>query len=145
MGTVNATVAIPAEQERVWNVLVSPGTYEEWLTIHTKWKSDIPEQFSQGATAAQVVTMLGMANTIEWTVETLDAPERLTISGTGMAGVQTTFSLAVQSDGAGGSQAQIDATFDGAMIVGALGKAVEQDAQKNLDASLANLARLVAA
>lgn len=145
MGTVNATASIPAEQEHVWNVLVSPGTYEEWLTIHTKWKSDIPEQFTEGATAAQVVTMLGMANTITWTVETLNAPECLTITGTGMAGVQTTFSLAVRPDGSGGSEAQIDATFDGAMIVGALGKAVEQDAQKNLDASLENLARLITA
>lgn len=143
MGTVNATVDIPAAQEQVWDILVSPGTYEQWLTIHTKWKGDVPERFVEGATAAQVVTMLGMANTIMWTVEELVDPERLTITGTGMAGVQTTFALAVQPNGDGGSQAQIDATFSGQMVVGALGKAVEQDAQKNLDESLAKLAELV--
>jgi hypothetical protein len=31
------------------------------------------------------------------------------------------------------------------MITGALGKAVEKDAQANLDASLANIAKLIAA
>lgn len=144
MGTVNATVDIPAPHEEVWNVLVSPGTYEQWLTIHTKWKGDVPERFVEGATAAQVVTMLGMANTITWTVEELVDLERLTITGTGMAGVETTFSLAVAPAGDGASQAQIDASFSGQMVVGALGKAVEQDAQKNLDDSLANLANLVA-
>lgn len=143
MGTVNATVEIPAAQEEVWDVLVSPGTYEEWLTIHTKWKGDVPERFTEGATAAQVVTMLGMANTITWTVSELQEPQRLTITGEGMAGVETTFSLAVEPAGEGTSKAQIDATFSGQMVVGALGKAVEQDAQKNLDDSLAKLAVLV--
>jgi uncharacterized protein YndB with AHSA1/START domain len=144
MGRISTTVGIPADPEKVWDAIVTPGTYERWLTIHTKWKGDVPESFTQGTTIDEVVTMLGMPNTISWTVEELEAPSRLTISGTGMAGVRTTFSMAVTSDGNGGSTASIDAEFEGSMIVGALGKAVEKDAQANLDQSLAQLSELVA-
>ena len=145
MGKVKATVAIPATPKQVWDVFSDPGTYDQWLTIHTKWKGDVPERFYAGATADQVVTMLGMANTISWTVREFDEPSKLTIGGTGMAGVKTTFTLGVSSDDNGGSTATIDAEFEGQMVVGALGKAVEKDAQANLDASLAKLTELLTA
>ena len=47
------------------------------------------------------------------------------ISGTGMAGVTVEFTLKVEPDG-DGSTAIIDASFKGTMIVGAIGKAVEE-------------------
>lgn len=144
MGAVNATVSVPAAPERVFDVIVNPATYESWLTIHTKWKSELPDRFTEGAQAAEVVTMLGMPNTITWTVDELEAPAKLRISGTGMAGVETAFTLAVASDGNGGSTVTIDANFEGQMIAGALGKAVEKDAKENLERSLAKLGDLVA-
>jgi carbon monoxide dehydrogenase subunit G len=85
-----------------------------------------------------------MANTITWTVDECEAPTLLRISGTGMAGVRTSFTLAVGTDGDGGSSISIDAEFEGQMIAGALGKAVEKDAKDNLDQSLQNIAGLVA-
>jgi carbon monoxide dehydrogenase subunit G len=145
MGKVNATVTIPADPEQVWNVICDPGSYEKWLTIHTKWKGEVPSEFAVGAKVDEVVTMLGMANTISWTVEEYEAPQRLKISGTGMAGVKTSFTLGVSGDGDGGSTATIDAEFEGQLVVGALGKAVERDAQANLDTSLQNLTQLVTA
>jgi uncharacterized protein YndB with AHSA1/START domain len=143
MGSLNATVQIPAAPEDVWAKLSDPRSFEQWLTIHTQWKDEPPATFTQGATAAEVVTMLGMPNTITWTVEEVDAPSRLRISGTGMAGVRTTFALGVSGDGNGGSTATIDAEFSGQMITGALGAAVERDAKKQLDDSLAKLSALV--
>lgn len=144
MSSVNATITIPASQERLWDVIVKPASYESWLTIHTKWKSELPETFSQGAQVAEVVTMLGMPNTIAWTVDELQAPAKLRISGTGMAGVKTAFTLVVAPDGNGGSTVTIDAEFEGQMVTGALGKAVEKDAKENLEKSLAKLGDLVA-
>ncbi|MGE4424898.1 MAG: SRPBCC family protein [Solirubrobacteraceae bacterium] len=143
MGKINATVTIAAPPEKVWEQLSTPAHYEQWLTIHTKWKGHVPETFAPGATASEVVTMLGMPNTITWTVQELEAPSKLTISGEGMAGVRTTFGLSVASDGNGGSTADIDAEFEGQMITGALGQAVERDAKQQLDASLAKLAALL--
>lgn len=145
MGKVNATTTIPAPPEQVWNVICDPGTYDQWLTIHAKWKGDVPERFSQGVTVDEVVTMLGMANTISWTVEEFEEPSKLRISGTGMAGVRSTFTMGVVSDGNGGTTAEIAAEFEGQLVVGALGKAVEKDAQANLEASMEKLAGLLSA
>ena len=39
------------------------------------------------------IVMLGMANKIEWTVENVDAPRQLSMSGTGMAGVKCSFTF----------------------------------------------------
>jgi carbon monoxide dehydrogenase subunit G len=145
MGQISASIDIPAAPERVWQAISTPATYEQWLTIHTKWKGDVPETFSRGVSASEVVTMLGMPNTITWTVDEYDAPSRMSISGTGMAGVQVSFGFAVEPDGSGGSRASVDAAFEGQMIAGALGKAVEKDGLANLQQSLAKLVDLVAA
>ena len=145
MGKVNANVEVPAAQEKVWEAISDPARYDQWLTIHTKWKDGTPESFTEGAQVAEVVTMLGMANTINWTVEEFDAPSRMRISGTGMAGVRSTFTLTVDSDGNGGSRVGMDAEFEGQMIAGALGLAVEKDAKEQLELSLKNFSDLVAA
>lgn len=144
MGKVNATIDVGAPQEQVWETISDPAQYEKWLTIHTKWKDGTPESFTEGAQVAEVVTMLGMANTITWTVQEFDAPSRMKISGTGMAGVRSTFTLEVDSDGNGGSKVGMDAEFEGQMIAGALGLAVEKDAREQLEASLKNFSELVA-
>jgi len=143
MGQVTASAELAATQEKVWEEFSNPNNFEKWLTIHTKWKGDVPERFAEGAQVTEVVTMLGMANSIAWTVKEYDAPNRLVISGTGMAGVKTTFALSVEVS-ASGATATIDAEFTGSMIVGALGKAVEKDTKQHLDTSLANFAALVA-
>ncbi|MFD8493598.1 SRPBCC family protein [Amycolatopsis sp. NPDC059657] len=142
MGQISASVDLPAAPDKVWAEFSNPNNFEKWLTIHTKWKGDVPTEFAKGAKVSEVVTMLGMPNTIEWTVDEFEAPSKLSISGTGMAGVKVKFALSVV-DAPGGSTASIDAEFTGQMIVGALGKAVEKDGKKNLDASLSKFAELV--
>ena len=73
--------------------------------------------------------MLGMANTISWTVEAVEAPQ-LGIIGHRHGRGEGAFTLGVDPDGSG-STSTIDAEFEGALIVGALGKAVEKDAPSN--------------
>ncbi|MFJ9784631.1 SRPBCC family protein [Amycolatopsis sp. NPDC101161] len=99
MGQISASVELPAAPDKVWAEFSNPNNFEKWLTIHTKWKGDVPAEFTQGSQVSEVVTMLGMANTITWTVDTYDAPHRLVISGTGMAGVKIRFSLSWRRPG----------------------------------------------
>jgi len=143
MGKVSAEVNIAAPQDKVFEAISNPADYEKWMTIHTKWKDETPAAFTLGAQVAEVVTMLGMANTITWTVDEFDAPNRMRISGTGMAGVKTAFTLSVADDGNGGSKVEMESEFEGQMIVGALGAAVEKDAKEQLEKSLANFTDLV--
>lgn len=143
MGKVSTAVDIPAGAEEVWDLVVTPASYERWLTTHTKWKGDVPERFTVGTKVDEVVTMLGMANTISWTVDEVRDGRHLRISGTGMAGVRSQFDFDVEPAGDGACRVSIDAEFEGQMVVGALGKAVEKDARANLDQSLQNLEQLL--
>lgn len=136
MGQINTTIDLAASPEKVFATATDPTQFENWLTIHSKWKGEVPAAFTQGAKVTEVVSMLGMPNTIEWTVDDFDAPEKLSLSGTGMAGVKVQIDIAVTANGEGGSTLSLSTSFEGAMIVGAIGAAVDKDAQKQLELSL---------
>ncbi|WP_137723101.1 type II toxin-antitoxin system Rv0910 family toxin [Prescottella subtropica] len=142
MASVSVSASLPASPDKVWDALSDLSRWEEWLTIHQGWKSELPTEVRLGATFTEVVSVMGMANKIEWTVTEVEAPKSVTISGTGMAGVTVQFTLRVEPEGSG-SKASVDASFKGTMIVGPIGKAVAKNAAVDLEASLAKFAELV--
>ena len=142
MANANVSKQIPASQDAVWKVLSNPQRFEEWLTLHTKWKSEPPAELAVGSKISEVLTIMGMPNTIEWNVDEYDAPRSMKISGAGMAGAQVTFTLSVEAAGEG-SVATVNADFISQMMVGAIGGAVERASVKELNESLDKLAVLV--
>ncbi|GAA2803996.1 type II toxin-antitoxin system Rv0910 family toxin [Saccharopolyspora taberi] len=143
MVAVNVPGTLPCSPEKAWSAVSDLGRFEEWLTIHQSWKGELPAEVGVGSRITEVVSVMGMANKIEWTVEEYDQPRSLKISGTGMAGVKVAFTLSVRPDG-DGSVAEIDAEFSGQMIVGPIGNAVGRSTRSELEKSLAKLAELVA-
>lgn len=135
MASVSVSATLPTAPEKTWEALSDLSRWEEWLTIHQSWKSELPSEVAVGATFTEVVSVMGMANKIEWTVTEVEVPKSVTIEGTGMAGVQVQFTLQVEPDGEG-SRAVIDASFSGTMIVGPIGKSVAKNAKGDLEESL---------
>lgn len=142
MAKTTASKDIAASPEKVWAVISNPSRNEEWNTMHTKWKDEPPTELSKGAQFTEVLSIMGMANTITFTTDAYDAPNSLTFSGEGMAGAKVSMTLSVEPHGEG-SRATLDAEFISQMMVGAIGKAIERSSQKELDASLDKLANLV--
>ncbi|MGC0366850.1 hypothetical protein ABH922_004834 [Rhodococcus sp. 27YEA15] len=142
MASVSVSAGLPASPEKTWNTLSDLSRWGEWLTIHQSWKSDLPSEVELGAQFTEVVSVMGMANKIEWTVEEVEIPKMVKIAGTGMAGVTVEFVLSVEPDGTG-SKATVDASFKGTMIVGPIGKAVAKNAKADLEVSLAKFAELI--
>lgn len=142
MASVAVTASLPASPEKAWAALSDLSRWEEWLTIHQGWKSELPSEVSLGAKFTEVVSVMGMANKIEWTVEEVEIPKMVKIGGTGMAGVTVEFIMSVEPEGTG-SKVTVDASFKGTMIVGPIGKAVAKNAKADLEASLAKFAELV--
>lgn len=135
MGQITASRELTASPQEVWDLCSNPNNFEKWLTLHVKWKGDVPAEFTQGAQVTEVISMMGMPNTITWTVDEYDAPAKVSISGTGMAGVKVAIDLGVAPTETG-SRFDLSATFEGQMIVGALGKAIEKQGVGELDKSL---------
>ncbi|KAA0021245.1 type II toxin-antitoxin system Rv0910 family toxin [Antrihabitans cavernicola] len=142
MASVSVTATLPSSPEKSWDALSDLNRWEEWLTIHQGWKSEVPSPVTLDSKFTEVVSVMGMANKIEWTVVEVEAPTMVKISGTGMAGVTVEFVLSVAPEGTG-STATIDASFTGTMIVGPIGKAVAKNAKGDLEESLAKFAQLV--
>jgi carbon monoxide dehydrogenase subunit G len=142
MGKIEANVDFPASQEKVWAVVSDFSRWGEWFTIHKSWKSEVPAEPAVGSTLTGVVSVLNMPNTITWTVDTFESPNTLSISGKGMAGAQLSVTMTVAADGEG-STLSLVSTFEGQMIVGAIGAAIERAGRADLATSLADLAALV--
>src|SRR5438132_13821840 len=122
MGNVNVTQELPVTAAKLWAAICDPNTWDSWLTIHAGWLEEPPAGLAAGATLVEKVVMLGMANKLEWVVDKVTPGAELVISGKGMAGVKSLFAFSVESRG-DNSQVTIDASFEGSLIVGALGKA----------------------
>lgn len=142
MTKIDVSVSLPCSPEKAWATVSDLNRFEEWLTIHQGWRSEIPEQITVGSKITEVVSVMGMANKIEWNVDEYDEPRSLKISGIGMAGVKVTFTLSVRPHGEN-TIAEIDAEFIGQMIVGPIGAAVGKSTKSELEKSVAKLADMV--
>jgi carbon monoxide dehydrogenase subunit G len=137
------TTELPCSPDEAWAILSNMSRFEEWMTIHDKWNTEVPDQIEVGTKVTEQLTIMGMTNKIEWTVEEYNPPKSLKISGTGLAGAQISFTLSVGAGSGSNAEVKIDAEFTGQMMVGAIGQAVEKNAAIELDKSLAQLAALV--
>lgn len=144
MGHVEATKNLSASPEALWTVIADPQTWEKWFTVHAGWLKEPPATLSEGAKLVEKIEMLGMANKLEWDIVAYEKGKKLTMAGTGMAGVKVEFSFIVEP-AESGSQFSVVGDFEGALIKGALGKAVEKGFGKQLDKSVEQLDELAAA
>lgn len=146
MASVSVTQSLPVGPDAAFAALSDLAGFENWLKIHQSWKGALPaaDEITVGTQMTEVVSVMGMANKIEWTVVEANAPTSMAIEGTGMAGVKIRFTLSVAPTGTG-SEATIDADFNGTMVVGPIGKAIAKNTEADLTESLAKLAELVAA
>ncbi|WP_280414028.1 type II toxin-antitoxin system Rv0910 family toxin [Nocardia carnea] len=142
MGHIEKTATLSAPAEKLMAVITDPTTWGDWFTIHERWMVEPPATLTAGAALTAKIFMLGMANKMEWVVGEV-APTKLVLTGTGMAGVQATFSFELTPVG-DRTEVQVSGDFEGSLIKGALGKAVEKDGTKQLQASLDKLAALAA-
>lgn len=144
MGHIEATRQLSADPEALWQTVSDLANWHKWFTVHEKWLEQPPDTLTEGAKLTAKIVMLGMANKIEWTIESVDAPRSLVLAGTGMAGVKAQFTFTI-APAESGSKFTVLGDFEGAMIKGALGKAVEKDGAKQLDKTLDQLDALASA
>ncbi|SIR90094.1 type II toxin-antitoxin system Rv0910 family toxin [Williamsia sterculiae] len=136
MASVSVSTEVGTTPEKAWALLSDLERWGEWLTIHQGWRGELPAELKEGNVFTEVVSVMNMANKIEWTVAEVSAPKFLRITGTGMAGVKIEFVLRVEPSGDAGATASFDATFTGSMIVGPIGKSVAKHCEADLRESM---------
>jgi uncharacterized protein YndB with AHSA1/START domain len=144
MGHIEATRELNARPDALWALISDPHTWDKWFTVHDKWMAEPPAVLTEGAKLSAKIVMLNMANKIDWTVISVDPPRGLVLGGTGMAGVRAEFHFIIEPLGET-AKFTVTGDFEGALVKGALAKAVEKDGRRQLDMTLGQLDALASA
>ncbi|WP_028847726.1 type II toxin-antitoxin system Rv0910 family toxin [Thermocrispum agreste] len=119
-----------------------PGRFPEWLTTHTGWRGEAPQGAREGETFVQQARVMGIPVDVTWTVVSV-GDSGLELHGLGPMGVKFAFWITV-TEHPDGAKVFFDAGLDGQPIKGPMGASVLRSLTDELEASLAQLAGVLA-
>jgi len=87
MSVVRATIDIDAPPQQVWDVIMDPARFGDWVTIHRKLcRVDDGEPCRKGFRMDQRLVLRGAPFTVHWTLTEVEEPKVGTFEGKGPAG-----------------------------------------------------------
>ena len=93
MGHIEANRELSATPEALWGTVTDLANWSKWFTVHEKWLEDPPATLTEGTKLTAKIVMLGMANKIEWTINSVDAPQQAGAVGHRNGGRQSAIHL----------------------------------------------------
>ncbi len=102
MSTVHTQIDIEAPIERVWEIVMDPYRFKDWVTIHRSIRDVSDEPLRRGSTFDQVLHMRGVSFHVHWTRVDLSAPRVAEWEGRGPAHsrARIRYELSENGDGA---------------------------------------------
>jgi uncharacterized protein YndB with AHSA1/START domain len=85
MSTVHVQINIDAPVERVWDLIMDPHRFKDWVTIHRSVDNVSASPATRGATMDQEIQIRGVTVHVHWTLVSVDAPNRAEWEGLGPA------------------------------------------------------------
>ena len=141
MAKLEVSTDLPLDPHSAWEKASNLQSFDEWLSIHDGWRSELPDTLTVGTTLQSVVSVKGMRNRVTWSVVELDAPHHVVLRGTGKGGTKFSMRLAVVAAGSG-SRLTMKIDLGGAALFGPIGAGVARALRGDLQESLEKFARL---
>jgi hypothetical protein len=138
MGHVAVSRHLAADPDALWAIVADPRTWDEWFTVHDRWLIEPPASLAAGTRLTASMFILGVANNIVWTVESIIAPVSVMMVGTGVAGLTAQCGFTIAPTGTG-SRFTVVGDFAGTLVRGSVVKAVEREGVAQLVKSMALL------
>lgn len=128
--------------ERAWAAVTDLSRFDQWLSLHDGWRSELPDELAEGQRIESVVRAKGLRNRIAWTIRDLRPPRHASLVGEGVGGtaVSLTFDL---TDIGGGTEIAMLADFRHPMLKGPLGGVAARTIKGDLESSMKRLAAIV--
>lgn len=101
MSTVHAQIEIDAPLERVWETVMDPGRFKDWVTIHRSVRNVSDQPLRQGSTMDQTLHMRGVSFHVHWTLTDVSSPQRAEWEGQGPAHSLARIRYELSGDGDG--------------------------------------------
>ena len=67
----------------MWDQVSDLSDLGDWLVMHEGWRSELPDELSEGTQVVGVARAKGFRNRVTWTVTKWDPPHELAMSGSG--------------------------------------------------------------
>ncbi|MGB3772987.1 MAG: SRPBCC family protein [Rhodococcus sp. (in: high G+C Gram-positive bacteria)] len=135
MAKLEVVRIVPLSAEDAWNSASDLKRYDEWLSIHDGWRSDIPDELSEGTQMSSVVSVKGMRNRVAWTVKKYSPPRELELKGSGKGGVKVSLKLAV-AEKKDGAELKMTIDLGGAPLFGPVGSGVARSLKGDIEKSI---------
>ncbi|ORW91875.1 hypothetical protein AWB92_17025 [Mycobacterium sp. IEC1808] len=135
MAAVEMTADMPMAPQEMWDHVSDLSELGEWLVLHEGWRSELPDEITEGTQIVGVARSKGLRNRVTWTVTKWDPPHEVAMSGSGKGGAKYAVTLSVRPAD-GGSTLGLRLELGGRALFGPVGsaaaRAVKGDVQKSL-------------
>ena len=85
MSTVESSIVIAADPERVWNVVMDAHRFGEWVTIHRGLRNVSPDPVREGSEMEQTLHLRGADIRVHWLLVECQVPNYARWQGRGPA------------------------------------------------------------
>ncbi|OBA76626.1 hypothetical protein A5641_20820 [Mycobacterium sp. 1554424.7] len=135
MAAVEMTADMPMTPQEMWDHVSNLSELGEWLVMHEAWRSELPDEITEGTQVVGVARSKGLRNRVTWTVTRWDPPHEVAMSGSGKGGAKYGVTLSVRPADRG-SRLGLRLELGGRALFGPVGsaaaRAVKGDVQKSL-------------
>ncbi|CPR08254.1 polyketide cyclase/dehydrase and lipid transport [Mycobacterium bohemicum DSM 44277] len=119
----------------MWDRVSDLSDLGDWLVLHEAWRSELPDELTEGVQVVGVARAKGFRNRVTWTITTWDPPHQVALSGSGKGGAKYAVTLTVRT-AEDGSALGLRLELGGRPLFGPVGaaaaRAVKGDVQKSL-------------
>ncbi|KZS85120.1 type II toxin-antitoxin system Rv0910 family toxin [Mycobacterium persicum] len=143
MASVEMTADVPITPHDTWEHVSNLSELGDWLVIHEGWRSELPDELSEGVEIVGVARAKGMRNRVTWTVTKWDPPHELALSGSGKGGAKYGVTLTVTPT-KDGSSLGLRLELGGRALFGPVGSAAARAVKGDVEKSLQQFVELYA-
>ena len=143
MAKLSGSIDVPLPPAEAWAHASDLSRYQDWLTIHRVWRSELPKQLEKGTVLESIVEVKGMPNRIKWTIVHYKPQEAMTLNGEGVGGVKVKLIAKVKSKG-DNSVVSFDVHLGGPALFGPIGMIVAAALKGDIRESLNNFVTVFA-
>lgn len=137
MAAVEMKADVPMTPQDMWDHVADLSTMGDWLVMHEGWRSELPDEITQGTEIIGVARSKGLRNRVTWTVTTWDPPNQVAMSGAGKGGAKYAVTVTVRP-AKDGSTLGLRLELGGRALFGPVGAAAARAVKGDMNKSLQN-------
>jgi uncharacterized protein YndB with AHSA1/START domain len=141
MAAVDMTADVPMSPQDMWEHVADLSTLGDWLVMHEGWRSELPDELSEGAEVVGVARAKGFRNRVTWTVTRWEPPHQVALSGSGKGGAKYAVTLTVRPTKQG-SALGLRLELGGRPLFGPVGSAAARAVKGDVEKSLKQFVQL---